>query len=185
MERLLAIDPGNIESGYVLVEYEGGRVRKILDAGKVGNSLLMYKTGDMIRQGETNQIVIELIESFGMPVGREVFQTCIWIGRFIQHARDNSDAQIFSSTERESVKISYITRREEKLTICGSVKAKDSNIRQALIDKYAEFDWKNGKGTKAKPDFFYGFKADMWAAFAVAHTFIRNNVKINTSEDDF
>jgi hypothetical protein len=46
------------------------------------------------------------------------------------------------------------------------MKAKDSNIRQALIDRFGEV------GVKARPGFFYGFKKDIWAAFAVGVTYL-------------
>lgn len=171
--RIFAIDPGNEQSGYVVVECLNNRVNKILKAGKINNYELLLILYSEMSADVKPVLVIELIESFGMPVGRTVFETCIWIGRFLQYATDTAGMDI---------KHFYITRREEKLAVCKSPKAKDSNIRQALIDKYATFDFKNGKGTKKQPDFFYGFKADMWAAFAVADTFLQLHVKDGTKE---
>ena len=64
----------------------------------------------------------------------------------------------------------FIYRKDEKISICGSMKAKDANIRQALIDSYATHDFKTGKGTKTDPDTFYGVSADVWQAIAVGVT---------------
>lgn len=74
-----------------------------------------------------------MIASYGMAVGKEVFETCVWIGRFIEIA-------IFKNIEVE-----YIYRKDEKMNLCNSMKAKDSNIRQALIDRFGEV------GTKKNP----------------------------------
>ena len=43
MGTILAIDPGNTESGYVLVEHDGKEIRKVLDVGKIPNEKLGEK----------------------------------------------------------------------------------------------------------------------------------------------
>ena len=103
--------------------------------------------------------VIERVASYGMAVGRDVFETCEWIGRFTQC--------IYSNYGKEP---EFIYRKEEMQRICGVANAKDANIRRALIDRFAKHDLKNGKGTKKEPDWFYGFHADCWSSYAVAVT---------------
>lgn len=66
-----------------------------------------------------------------MPVGETVFETCVWIGRFIEIM--------------QRINYTKIYRKDEKMNICHSMKAKDSNIRQALIDRFGEV------GTKRNP----------------------------------
>ncbi len=142
---ILAIDPGNEESAYVLMDE---KTYKPIEFGKVGNPLMLIKLNEL----KYNKLVIEMIASYGMPVGASVFDTCVWIGRFIQN--------------RKCPDFEYIYRKEEKINLCGSMKAKDSNIRQALIDRFGEV------GVKKSPGFFYGFKKDIWAAFAVGCTYL-------------
>ena len=151
MSVLLAIDPGNIESAYVLMD--GYRP---IAFDKIPNEAMI----DVVSTGAYHHCVIEMVESYGMAVGREVFDTCVWIGRFSQAGIAAGMAPY------------YVPRREVKLTLCGSPRAKDTNVRQALIDRFAEHDLKNGKGTKKNPDWFYGFKADVWAAYAVGVTWL-------------
>lgn len=159
--KILAIDPGNVESGYAVVEYDKNRITRVLDKGKVTN-LEIYKLIDRHCDGV---LTVEMIQSLGMAVGQTVFDTCVWIGRFIEYA-----------TAR-GMTWEYIFRKEEKQIVCGNLRAKDANIRQALIDLYAPNTPNCGKGYKEKPGFFYGFAADAWMAFCVAHCYFEKYVK--------
>lgn len=149
--KILSIDPGNVHSAYCIIETE---TMQLIDFGIKDNDLLV----NIVMNGTFGVVVIEMIASYGMAVGKEVFDTCVWIGRYMQKALDSGK------------QVEFIYRMEEKQTICHDSRAKDSNIRQALIDRFARYDFKNGKGTKRDPDYFYGFSKDMWAAFAVAVT---------------
>ncbi|WP_242840677.1 hypothetical protein [Clostridium hydrogeniformans] len=130
---ILAIDPGNIECGYVVLD----KSMYPLEKGKVKNEELLEKIWSSEWEDVEN-VAIEMIASYGMAVGKSVFDTCVCIGRF----HEALDASI------PKFRVEFIYRKDEKLEICGNMKAKDSNIRQALIDKYSKHDFKNGKGTK-------------------------------------
>ena len=165
MGTILAIDPGNEKSGYVVVEHDGEEIRRVLEAGKIENRKMLQLLEQKLRWN-CQQVVIEMIAGMGMTVGQEVFDTCVWIGRFWQI--------VLWETGYEPTRI---YRREEKLDLCGSLSAKDANIRQALVDRYAPGQPNFGKGTKKDPGFFYGFSADMWAAMAVAVTYFDKYIK--------
>ena len=153
--KVLAIDPGNQQSAWCMIDVE---TLKPLSFCKEENQVVLTA----VKHLSYDSIVIERVASYGMAVGRDVFETCEWVGRFTQAA---------------SVPPDYIYRQEEKLHICGDSRAKDTNIRRALIDRFAQHDIKNGKGTKKNPDWFYGFSADVWAAYAVGITYIETSKK--------
>lgn len=154
---IIAIDPGNAQSGYCVIDQKSLRP---LEFGKIDNEELLKKLESAAEQG-CRWAVIEMVASYGMPVGREVFDTVLWIGRFYQ---------VLSA----QCPVRMLCRIEEKRHICHNTRANDATIRRSLIDRFATHDLKNGKGTKKDPDFFYGFKADMWAAYAVGLTAIEN-----------
>jgi len=149
---ILAIDPGIASSGYALIDSE---TRKPLSVGKIPNDQILH----LIATTNYTRLSVEMIASYGMAVGAEVFETCVWIGRFIEHHLTHSPAH---------VEHALIYRREVKLHHCQSTKAKDANITQALIDRFAYGEPNRGKGTKANPGWFYGFAADIWQAYAIA-----------------
>lgn len=148
---ILAIDPGNKESAYVIL---GGNTLISTSFGKCKNEELLGKIKKMYFTKHTDHAAIEMIASYGMAVGKEVFETCVWVGKFAEAIENNGD-----------IKVNYIYRKDEKINLCGSMKAKDSNIRQALIDRFGVV------GTKKQPGWFYGFKADIWQAYAVGITY--------------
>lgn len=152
---ILAIDPGNTESAYCFIDTE------TLEPGQFGkmdnNSVL-----SIVQMYSYSKLVIERVSSYGMAVGRDVFETCEWVGRFTQAALP--------------LVADYVYRRDEKLHICGNSRANDANIRRALIDRFATHDLKNGRGTKNRPDWFYGFRADVWQAYAVGITYIETKL---------
>ncbi len=149
---ILAIDPGNIESGYALIDKD----LRPIEIGKIKNEELKYILELPSTKETIKYYAIEMIASYGMGVGQSVFETCVWIGRFIEVIGDN---------------YKYIYRKDEKMNLCGSMKAKDSNIVQALIDRFAPNTSNKGKGTKKEPGWFYGFKKDIWQAYAVGVTY--------------
>ena len=150
---ILAIDPGNTESGYAVIEMPDFR---LIEFGKVKNENLAEVFRG--RPGVTfDAVAIEMVACYGMPVGKDVFDTCVWIGRFVETLRCEDVYRIY--------------RKNEKMCLCNNVSARDSNIRQALVNKYAKHDYKLGKGTKKNPDTFYGVSKDVWQAIAVGVTF--------------
>lgn len=147
--RLLAIDPGNIESAYVVIDAE---TRRPLDHGKEPNHYLRL----LITDGElrADRSAVEMVASYGMAVGAEVFETCVWIGRFVELLEPSNPT--------------LVKRLTVKLHHCYDSKAKDANVTQALVDRFAHGQPNRGKGTKAAPGWFHGFRADVWQAYALA-----------------
>lgn len=159
---ILAIDPGNIESGIVLLDDE----LKPIELGKyVNENVRQELRRNLNKYGHELHVAIEMVACYGMAVGASVFDTCVWIGRFKE------------MVEHYNMDVTYIYRKDEKMNICGSMKAKDSNIVQALIDRFAPDTPNKGKGSKKEPGWFYGFKKDIWQAYAVGVTY--NDMYLN------
>jgi len=137
---IIAIDPGTEKSGVVI--WDGS----VLESFEAPNEDLLRRIY-RVQIGGASLMAVEMIASYGMPVGKEVFETCLWIGRFI---------------ERSPVPFSLIYRKDVKIHLCGTTKAKDGNIRQALIDKHGPV------GVKKAPGRLYGISGHLWAALAVA-----------------
>lgn len=145
--EILSIDVGTTETGYCLMDKD---TYKPIKFGKIGNEELLK----IVKEEKYDELVYEEFQSYGMPIGVSTITSITWNGRYIQSALDRGK------------KVNFVYRKDEKMNLCHSMKAKDSNIRQALIDRFGVV------GTKKEKGFFYGFKKDIWAAFAVGCTYL-------------
>ena len=143
---IFAIDPGTTRSAWVRYDQA---TRRVVGHGIRPNDEVIG-TLRLRLWGLDDTVLIEKIESYGMAVGAEVFETVMWVGRFIEALHPTP--------------VVLVPRKHVKLTLCGSMRAKDPNVRQALIDRWGE-GW---KGTKAAPGPLYGIAGDEWSALAVA-----------------
>ena len=147
--RILAIDPGPTESAYVF--YDGVRPTEF---AKLSNEEMLYRCG--LNWDTEIVLVVEQVAAMGMSVGAEVFETVFWSGRFVQ---------------RWTGPWERVKRHEVKMALCQNMRAKDANIRQALIDRFGPGK-ERAIGTKKAPGPLYGISGDRWSALAVAVTWL-------------
>ena len=145
---IIAIDPGTTQSAYVV--FDDG---VIIDKGIYKNEILLLDINAHAFD-DCDKLHIEMVASYGMPVGKTVFETCVWIGRFI---------------EAWGGEWEYVYRKDVKMYLCGQTKSKDSNIRQAIMDMYGS-ERSIAIGTKKSQGPLYQVSKDIWAALAVAIT---------------
>ena len=149
--RLLAIDPGTTESAWLLYDTE---TQTPIEWDKALNGAVLA----FLDPHDADSFAIEALASYGMAVGAEVFETAYAIGSFERRWLDlggSPPVRVF--------------RRDCKLHLCNSARAKDANVRQALIDRYGPGKEK-AIGKKASPGPLHGMAGDCWAALAVAVT---------------
>lgn len=142
MIAALGLDPGPGNSAIVIFDGTGVRSALMTPNDEMLNRLRAWSNPNLM-------LVCEGVESFGMAVGKEVFETVFISGMFVQ-AWGGQWTRIY--------------RRQVKQHLCHTARATDANIRQALIDRFGPI------GTKKEPGVLYGVKSHCWAALAVAVT---------------
>lgn len=172
MNDVVGIDPGTTHSAVVGFDGTWPTTRLY-----VPNDDVFFHLDFMC--ASARKIVIEQVASYGMAVGETTFSTVFWAGRFAQHC------------EIRGISWAQMKRLAVKMHICHDSRAKDSNIRQALIDRFgrpgsvevpmvdnsgAPVFFKAGprKGmqkTEARPNKMAGIYGDMWSALAIAVTY--------------
>jgi hypothetical protein len=142
----LGIDPGPVESAFVWWDAEAEKVIRL-------ESIPAFRITAFTIKGllrDVDHVSMEWIECFGMAVGQETFRTVAGIGWFASQMADH---------ERP---LRLVPRRAVKMHLCHSMRAKDANVRQALIDRFGPV------GTKKQPGKLYGVATHFWAALGVA-----------------
>jgi hypothetical protein len=147
---ILSLDPGSTQSAYCVLDDN----LKTIRSGKCDNRIAQEMMIKYTRMFDIRHCAIEGVQGYGMAVGKTVFETCEWIGIYLETAR-----------LLKIPNIKKIYRKEEKKNLCKSIKVKDSDIRQALIVRFI------GEKVIENGDWFNGFKYDVWQAYAVGVTY--------------
>lgn len=154
-KTILAIDPGTYESGWIIIDQD----YNIKDFGVSYNHELL-KWWNIF--AKIDEIVIEMFAAYGMPVGKTSFDTVIFTGMF------------YRKCKAIEIKTELMTRRSVKLNMCGSVRAKDANVNQAVKDKYQPYGGGKDphKGIKSNPGPLYGVTGHVFAALALGISYL-------------
>lgn len=147
--KVICIDPGPDNSAYAVWDTE--KHGFCMNAACYETHAIVSTEGmigrlrSIVRNGITT-VAIEMIQSYGMPVGRSTFQTVMNIGRFMQAAYEVDSFAVIKLYGRPTIK--------------GQIGGKtDAEIRASLRLRYGEAK----KGEKLE-----GVKKDIWAALALA-----------------
>ena len=145
---ILAIDPGPKQSAYIrMTMYPGDSLPDIEAFNIIPNETLLTLLDYGI-------VVIEKVANMGMPVGAEVFETVYWTGRFAQRVIPLGG------------RVYRIERVKVKHQLCGTHRAKDANVRQAIINRFG------GSAAIRKGGALYKISSHVWSALAVGLTWI-------------
>lgn len=144
--RYIGIDPGPDESGVA-----------VWTDGKVGlhavmpNDEILARLASNTGMPQPTTVVIEMIADFRMVVGINVFRTCIAIGKFQQAW----------SPPWSPRPMRELIRQKVKTELCGTPRAGNPEVRQALINLLGE------PGKKSAPGPTFGIKSHEWSAIAL------------------
>lgn len=115
---IIGLDPGNAQSAIVV--YEPGSPGRVVEFFDELNQMVPEYLARQYLKGAA-VLVAEYMRPRGMPTSAEEMDTMFELGRM---------RQCWSG---EFVKFD---RKDVKLLLCGSVRATDSTIRQALLDRW-------------------------------------------------
>lgn len=144
MTPVIGIDPGTRQSAYLVWDRQA---KEVLEKGTLENAAFIER---LAKYPYLYPIGLEMVQNFGSPMSNEVIETIVFTGRIIQlwHSK--------------GARLHRMFRSHVKTQICRDSKAKDSWVRQALIDGWGPI------GKKDSPGPLYGVVEHEWQALAAA-----------------
>ena len=149
--RILGIDPGTTQSGYVIYDTSS---HSLHEKGKVDNEHLEI----MLPFLKFDEAAIEILVSYGQPVGKETFETAYFIGK------------VFKTMENFGRTYHRYSRNEvcDSFGVVTGNGGKDTQLRAIIESKFGK-SRKYVIGTKKFPGPLYGMVgSDMFSALALA-----------------
>lgn len=146
---VLAIDPGYRESAFLQWDETG-----IVSHGIESNEQLL---GELMASKTQAVLVLEEMQLFSSNygIGREIFDSVFWSGRFAQAWAPRSFDRLLRSRVRAHL---------------GASKGGDAAVRAALIDRFGPYR-EVAIGTSKQKGPLYGIKSHEWSALAIAITY--------------
>ena len=148
--KLLAIDTGNISSAYIIFCTEENRVieKDFLENEKFIERILTLTF---------DEVAIEKIVSLGMPIGATTIDTIFFNGRLYE---------IFKKLKKVPF---WYPRIDIKMHLCHTTRAKDTNVRTALVNRFGEPSTKKNPHNKYNElnDKIY-FGSHFWSCLGIA-----------------
>ena len=157
---IIGIDPGPTESAYCILK--DGIIQFFC---KDKNEEIASWVDHELLCGDADVVAVEHLQSFGMPVGKEVFETAYFIGEIRSLVKQEGGRPTFLPVYRKEI----VTHH------CNNPRAKDANVRQAMLDRWGP------QGTKKNPGPTYGISKDVWSALAIA-TYAMDKLKDEEKE---
>lgn len=140
---VLAVDPGQSVSAFVTLSGSD-----IINYGLRRNPDVL----SIVKNEQFDVLALEMIASYGLKVGKSVFETCVFIG------------ELKATAEARGIPVRLVFRKDVKKHVCGTCLSKDSDVRRRMVERYGE------AGSKSQPGPTFGMTQDVWQALALATT---------------
>lgn len=183
-EGLIGIDPGPVYSGWVVLMPDLSRRTNIrVEASGVSPTLdVLLQAARAVERSKHVRVVIEHIVPMGMPLGESTVSTA-WLegvlaGVLLRRKSflPQDLAEVRGWLEASAVsRVEEVSRPHVKLTLAGSARAKDTNLRRVLLDWWAVdgpseqgYRTEPARGTASHKGPLWGVASHAWSALAVA-----------------